>query len=58
MMLKDCPVGSKVRLASLSGYPVKFANWQGVFEVFQGENGKYVIDGDGMARSDINSAFA
>ena len=50
MMLKDCPVGSFVRLVSLCSEPVKLDRWKGTFEVKHSSLGKYVTDGDGSDR--------
>ena len=50
MLLKDCPVGSVVRLVRFCGEIPAISNWDGKFEVKQNGNGKYVTDGDGDER--------
>ena len=48
MLLKDCPVGSVVRLVSIDGNnPTNswWAGWSG--EVFEGDNSKIIRDNDG-----------
>lgn len=56
MLLKDCPVGSVVRLVSLCGDPVLLDNWKGTFEVKRSSLGKYVTDGDGDDRYTLDNA--
>lgn len=50
MLLKDCPVGSVVRLVSLGGSPVRLDHWKGDFEVKYSSLGIYVTDRDGADR--------
>lgn len=50
MLLKDCPVGSVVRLKTLGGFEVGLKNWLGEFKVKSDGLGKYVIDKDGEKR--------
>jgi len=57
MLLKDCPVGSFVRLVSFygdTGWADEHSWWSGYFEVFSGEGGKYVVcnDGDKLEEGD------
>lgn len=57
MLLKDCPVGSEVRLVSINGVEVTGLShpwWEGSFEVKRDDDSlcKYVIDGDGDKRLD------
>ena len=55
MLLKDCPVGSVVRLASLCGDPVHLPQWRGKFQVINDGGVNFVIDGDGDKRKDVVS---
>ena len=50
MLLKDCPVGSIVRLVSIAGERVRLEHWIGSFEVFNDGRENFVIDGDGDRR--------
>lgn len=55
MLLKDCPVGSEVRLVSLYGctdYNTDF--WKGTFVVFEHNGVNCVKDRDGDIRDDIS----
>ena len=54
MLLKDCPVGSFVRLVSISDKKPTLWWWDGEFKVFE-ENGVHAVkDADGEIRSDIH----
>lgn len=58
MLLKDCPVGSFVRLVSAYGNTdyskVSLSHWVGVFEVMVDKHGShYVVDKDGDKRDDV-----
>lgn len=55
MLLKDCPVGSFVRLVSFKGADVSSMTWwDGAFDVKEHKGfGKYVIDGHGDVRDRI-----
>lgn len=50
MLLKDCPVGSVVRLKTLCGYDVGFSCWLGEFEVKLNGYRKYITDNNGYNR--------
>ena len=57
MLLKDCPVGSFVRLVSIGGHEITPSShpwWAGSFEVMTYEDGRYkfVVDRDGDERID------
>lgn len=55
MLLKDCPVGSEVRLALFCGkadYGMK--HWKGTFIVFECDGANCVRDGEGIIRSDVS----
>lgn len=57
MLLKDCPVGSMVRLSLFEGKNPDFTTrrwWEGNFEVFNNGTRNYVIDKDGMVRDEIH----
>lgn len=60
MMLKDCPVGSFVRLVSFCGdgtWAYK-SWWKGKFEVLEDSKGKYVVTNDNQTyRVGNNSDF-
>lgn len=54
MLLKDCPVGSVVRLVSLCGdTDYDLDNWEGIFCVFKLDGVNCVKDGYGDIRDDI-----
>lgn len=56
MLLKDCPVGSMVRLSLFAGEKPDFISrhwWKGKFEVFNNGKANYVIDGGGQIREHI-----
>lgn len=50
MLLKDCPVGSFVKLVSIKKLENNLPQWQGKFRVFYDNKGKYVIDKKGAKR--------
>ena len=55
MMLKDCPVGSVVRLVSWHGHTdYELDNWEGKFGVFEYNGVNCVKDGCGVIRDDIS----
>lgn len=54
MLLKDCPVGSEVRLVSFCGvadYGLDF--WKGTFVVLERDGVNCVKNGDGCIRDDV-----
>ena len=54
MLLRDCPVGSEVRLVSYYGvtdYDMDY--WEGKFVVFERNGVNCVKDGDGDIREDV-----
>ena len=54
MLLKDCPVGSEVRLVSCCGHTDHgMHNWEGTFVVFEHDGVNYVKDREGDIRGDI-----
>ena len=60
MLLKDCPVGSFVRLVSYNrdtNYAGYFPHWVGNFEVLNDGEINYVFDGDGDKRFVSNSSW-
>mgnify|MGYP003365944513 CR=1 FL=1 len=54
MLLKDCPIGSIVRLVSLGGEVNDISYWLGEFEVFNDNEENFVIDRDGDKRFGIS----
>lgn len=55
MLLKDCPVGSVVRLVSFCGdTDYDMDQWQGTFVVFEHDGINCVNDGDGDIRDDVS----
>lgn len=54
MLLKDCPVGSVVRLASIGGCDVYLPKWIGEFVVKESDSGVYVTDGEGVNRYELS----
>lgn len=55
MLLKDCPVGSVVRLVSFRGDTnYDLDHWQGKFRVIEYNGVNCVKDGDGDIRDDIS----
>lgn len=55
MLLKDCPVGSEVRLVSLyGGTNCNWGHWQGTFVVFEYNGVNFVRDGDDDIRDEIS----
>lgn len=56
MLLKDCSVGSMVRLNLFCGKEPCFkrhTNWRGTFEVLNAGGDNYLIDGEGNDRSGV-----
>ena len=54
MLLRDCPVGSIVRLVSLEGEKPIAGWWIGEFAVFQANGVNAVKDGHGDIRDDVH----
>lgn len=56
MLLRDCPVGSFVRMdriGSDNNYRTTNSWWEGEFEVFEEDGNKFIIDRDGTIREHI-----
>lgn len=54
MLLRDCPVGSEVRLVSFCGVTdYGIYHWEGAFVVFEHDGVNCVQDGNGDIRDDI-----
>ena len=53
MLLKDCPVGSVVRLVGIKGKLVNYPWWEGNFTVEKGGCGNFIIDNDGTPRKGV-----
>lgn len=55
MLLRDCPVGSEVRLVSFCGFTdYGIDHWEGTFVVFEHDGVNCVQDRDGYLRDDIS----